>query len=105
MTNAIDNIDHTNEQHKLSAEEVMEACPTMLQNWGVHIAAHLEKARKYEDKAKQHYTAVGEYLARAKKACDDGGFTAFREKFSRTLAGRGPLSCFKSLQRRNRLKT
>jgi hypothetical protein len=80
MINTIINTDHKTE-HKLTAEEVTEACPTMLQNWGKHIAAHLEKARKYDDKAKQHFTAIGEYLARAKQACDDGGFNAFREKF------------------------
>jgi hypothetical protein len=80
MINTIISTDNGTE-HKLTAEKITEACPTILQNWGKHIAAHLEKARKYDDKAKQHYTAIGEYLARAKQACDDGGFNAFRERF------------------------
>jgi hypothetical protein len=32
-------------------------------------------------KAEQHYTAIAQHLAKAKEACDDGGFNAFREKF------------------------
>src|SRR5262249_11250141 len=51
------------------------------QDWGTRIAVHLEKARKCEEKAEQHYTTVAQHLARTKEACDDGGFDAFREKF------------------------
>ena len=48
---------------------------------GERIAVHLEKARKCEEKAEQHYTAIAQHLAKAKETCDDGGFDAFREKF------------------------
>jgi hypothetical protein len=71
---------------KITALEVEKDCPVILQDLGKHIAAHLEKAHKYEEKSKQHYTSVAKYLANAKQVCDEGGFTAFREKFCPTLS-------------------
>jgi hypothetical protein len=78
------NTDHTTE-HKLTATQVEKDCPTKLQELGKCIAAHLEKARKCEDKADQHYRSIAQYLAEAKKACDDGGFDAFHKKFCPNL--------------------
>ena len=68
-------------EHKLTAEEVEQDCPVVLQDLAKRITAHLDKARNYQGKAEQHCTAVAQYLAKAKEACDDGGFNAFREKF------------------------
>jgi hypothetical protein len=66
---------------KITAAQVEKDCPVILQDLGKRIAAHLEKARKCEEKAEQHYTSVAKHLANAKQACDEEGFTAFREKF------------------------
>jgi len=71
----------TTAEHKLTAVQVEKDCPAILQDLGERIAAHFEKARKCEEKAEQHYTAIAQHLAKAKEACDDGGFNAFREKF------------------------
>ena len=60
--------------------QIEEGCPALLQDLGKRIAVHLDKARKCEEKAKQHYTAIAQHL-KAKEACDDGGFNAFRKKF------------------------
>ena len=68
-------------KHKLTAAQVERDCPAILQDLGKRIAVHLEKARKCEEKAKQHYATIAQHLAKAKEACDDGGFKAFREKF------------------------
>ena len=80
MTDIINNVDNKHD-HKLTAAQVEENCPAALQDLGRRIAAHVEKARKCEEKAEQHYTAIAQHLAEAKEACDDGGFNAFREKF------------------------
>ena len=68
-------------QHKLTAAQVEDACPAPVQELGKRISAHLVKARQCEEKADQHYRTVAQCLAKAKEACDDGGFDAFREKF------------------------
>ena len=85
MTDSITNTDHTYE-HKLTAEQVEEDCPAKLQELGKQITAHLTKATQCEDKAEQHRISAGQLLAEAKKACDDGGFDAFREKCCPKLA-------------------
>ncbi len=72
-------------EDKITAEQIEQNCPDNLQRWGKHIAAHLEKAHKCEDKADQHYTSIGQYLAKAKETCDEGGFAAFHEKFCPNL--------------------
>jgi hypothetical protein len=66
---------------KITAADVEKGCPVVLQDLGERIAAHLERARKCEEKAEQHYTSVAKLLVNAKKVCDEGGFTAFRERF------------------------
>jgi hypothetical protein len=71
---------------KITAADLERECPEVLQGFASRITAHLEKARKYEDKADQHYTSAGRYLAQAEAACDGGGFNAFREKFFPELA-------------------
>ena len=71
----------TSTEQKLTAAQVEEDCPASLQDLAERISVHLDKAHKYEEKAEQHYTAVAQYLAKAKEACDDDGFGAFREKF------------------------
>ena len=48
---------------------------------GKHIAAHYDKAMQYEGKAEQQWTAIAQYLAKARAACNTGGFRAFRERF------------------------
>src|SRR5271156_1903154 len=80
MTNALTNTEHEAD-HKLTAAEVENDCPAMLEEWANRIAAHFEKARNCEEKRDQHYTSIAQYLAKAKEACDDGGFAAFRERF------------------------
>jgi hypothetical protein len=70
---------------KITAEQVETDCPPELQGLAKRIVAHLESARKHEDKAGQHFTAAGRYLAEAQMACDEGGFNAFREKFCPNL--------------------
>ena len=80
MTDLIKTDDHTTE-HKVTAEEVENNCPVMLQDLAKHITAHLEKAHRCEEKAEQHYTTISQYLADAQRTCDEGGFKAFREKF------------------------
>ena len=62
MTNVINNADHSTE-HKLTAAQVEKDCPDELQHLGKRIAAHLDKARKYEAKADQHYTTIAQWLA------------------------------------------
>jgi hypothetical protein len=71
----------TTTEHKLTAAQVERDCPAILQDLGKCIAVHLDKARKCEEKAEQHYTAIAQHLAKAKEACDDGGLNAFRERF------------------------
>jgi hypothetical protein len=66
---------------KITAADLEREYPEVLQGLADHVAAHLEKARKYADKAEQHNIAAGKYLAQAQAVCDDGGFKAFREKF------------------------
>jgi hypothetical protein len=77
------------EDHKtvrITATDVEKDCPVILQDLGKRIAAHWEKARKSEEKAAQHYTSIAKLLVNAKQACDEGGFTAFREKFCPKLS-------------------
>jgi hypothetical protein len=66
---------------KFTAQQVEQDCPTQLQDLAKNIATHLDKARKSEEKAQQHYTAAAKYLAEAQAACDESGFKAFQEKF------------------------
>jgi hypothetical protein len=67
---------------KLTAAEIgAENCPVEMRDLGKRIAAHLEKAAHAEQKAENHRIAAGQLLAQAKKACDEGGFAAFRERF------------------------
>jgi hypothetical protein len=80
MTNASNDTDPVTEQ-KLTAEQINEDCPVMLEDWGKRIAAHADKARKCEEKAGQHYNSIAQLLAAAQRACNDGGFTAFRGRF------------------------
>jgi hypothetical protein len=68
-------------QARFTAEQVQEDCPATLQSLAKRIAAHLEQARKSDDKAKQHYNSAGCYLAEAQAICDEEGFEAFRQKF------------------------
>jgi hypothetical protein len=68
-------------ENRITAEQVDQNCPGQLQRLAKLISVHLEKADKYEEKRDQNRTTAGQYLAEAEKACDEGGFTAFREKF------------------------
>ncbi len=80
MTNLTEAPDHRT-KHKFTAAQVEKNdSPAILQDLGKRIAAHLDKARKCEEKAEQHYTAIAQYLAKAKEACDDGGFNSFQGK-------------------------
>jgi hypothetical protein len=71
----------TTTEHKLTAEQVTNDCPDELQDLGKRIKTHLDKAAQAQDKADQHRISAGQLLATANKACDDGGFDAFRERF------------------------
>ena len=70
---------------KVTAAQIKENCPVVLQDLGKRIAAHYEKAGKCEQKADQHYTTIAQLLAKANGACDVGGFDAFRERFFANL--------------------
>ena len=67
-------------KQKITAAQIKESFPAELEDLGELIAVHLEKSRKYDDKADQHRATAGRYLAQAKDLCDEGGFEAFREK-------------------------
>jgi len=66
---------------KFTAQQVEQDCPTQLQDLAKNIATHLDKARKSEEQAQQHYTAAAKHLAEAQAACDETGFKAFQKKF------------------------
>jgi hypothetical protein len=51
-----------------------------LHDIGKRVAAHLERAAKYDGKAEDHRIAAGQLLGSAKELCE-GGFKAFREKY------------------------
>jgi hypothetical protein len=55
--------------------------PVLVLDLGQRIATHYDKLLKCEDKAGQHKIAIGQLLAKAKEACDAGGFTRFRKRF------------------------
>jgi hypothetical protein len=65
----------------LTAAQIDRNCPVHVEGWGKQAAAHYDKAVQYEGKADDHWNSLGQYLAKAKAACDGGGFAAFREKF------------------------
>ena len=69
----------------LTAAQIAENCPTKLHDIGKRITAHLEKAKLCDEKAENHRISVGQLLAQAKEACDEGGFTAFHERFCPNL--------------------
>ena len=66
---------------KFTAAQVEQDCPKLLQDLQKRIAAHLDKAGKYEEKAEQHRTSAGQLFAQVKETCDESGFAAFHEKF------------------------
>jgi hypothetical protein len=66
---------------KFTAEQIEKDCPAMLQDLGKRIAVHSEKAQKCKEKANQHYNSIAHLLATAHRACEEGGFAAFREMF------------------------
>ena len=81
MTDLINTDDHTTE-HKVTAEEVENNFPATLQALGKRIATQVKKMHQCEEKADQHYRSIGQYLAKAREACDDeAGFEVFRKKF------------------------
>jgi hypothetical protein len=72
----------------LTAKQIEKACPAAIEDLGKRIAVQRDKAIDYENKAthnknkaEQHWTSVGQLLVEAKKACDAGGFAAFRQRF------------------------
>ena len=71
----------TTTKHKLTAAQVEQNCPAALQDLGKRIAAHVEKARKCEEKCDQHYRSIGQLLAEVRQVCDDGGFETFRARY------------------------
>jgi hypothetical protein len=82
MTEATDtNPGTTMFETKFTAARIEENCPVMLQDLGKRIAVHSEKAQKCKDKADQHYNTIAQLLATAHRACEEGGFAAFREMF------------------------
>jgi hypothetical protein len=83
----IDNIESTaivkaDDPLKFTAAIVeSDRCPKLLQNLKSRIAAHLDKAGKYAEKAEQHRTSAGQLFAQVQELCDEGGFDTFRRKF------------------------
>jgi hypothetical protein len=73
------------ESAPITAAQIMENCPAKLTELGQHIAAHLEKAERCDQKADDHRLTAGRLLAQAKELCDDGGFIAFHERFCPNL--------------------
>jgi hypothetical protein len=69
----------------ITAAQIAENCPAKLTELGQHVAAHLEKAERCDQKADDHRLTAGRLLAQAKELCDDGGFTAFHERFCPNL--------------------
>jgi len=69
------------ESSSITAAQIGESCPAKLTELGQRIAAHLDKAERCDQKANDHRIAAGQLLAQAKEICDEGGFTAFRERF------------------------
>jgi hypothetical protein len=69
----------------LTAAQIENDCPALVQDLGKRIAAHYDKMVKYEDKAEENKIAMAQLLTQAKKACDEAGFTAFRERFCPNL--------------------
>jgi hypothetical protein len=65
----------------LTAAQIENDCPALVQDLGKRIAAHYDKMVKYEDKAEENKIAMAQLLTQAKKACDEAGFTAFRKRF------------------------
>jgi hypothetical protein len=65
----------------LTAAQIENDCPALVQDLGKRLAAHYDKMVKYEDKAEENKIAMAQLLTQAKKACDEAGFTAFRKRF------------------------
>ena len=69
----------------ITAAQIETDCPAQLQELGKRIAAYYGKLLKCEDKAEQYKISIDQLLAQAKKVCDEGGFTVFRERFCPNL--------------------
>jgi len=69
----------------ITAAQIETDCPAQLQELGKRIAAYYAKLLKCEDKAEQYKISIDQLLAQAKKVCDEGGFTVFRERFCPNL--------------------
>jgi hypothetical protein len=79
---AVVKVDQDDDSLKFTAALVeSDRCPKLLQTLQKQIAAHLDKADKYEEKAEQHRTSAGQLFAQVQELCDEGGFAAFHEKF------------------------
>lgn len=100
MTNLTEAPDHRT-KHKLTAAQVEEGCPALLQDLGKRIAVHLDKARKCQEKAKQHYTAIAQH-PRQRKLATTTALMRSGKSFSRTWAGRAFMSCFQSRPAKSR---
>jgi hypothetical protein len=68
-------------KRKFTAAHIEKDCPERLRQIGKEITARLAKAEKQTELARNHFTAIEQLLAEAKKICDDGGFKKFRELF------------------------
>jgi hypothetical protein len=71
----------TTTESKVTARQVRTDCPDLLKGLANRIEEELQKASKCEEEADQHYRTVGQHLLDARRACNAGGFKAFREKF------------------------
>ncbi len=80
-----------------TAVQIEKDCPIEVEALGFRIAAHLQKARDYEAKAREkagvelrkaddNWTTVIQLLAEAKAKCSAGGFKAFQEKYCPNLS-------------------
>ena len=65
----------------LTAAQIKNDCPVLVQDLGKRIAEHYDKLVKCEGEVEQHKIAIRQMLTQVEEACDKGGFTAFRERF------------------------
>jgi hypothetical protein len=65
----------------VTAAQIEKDCPPRLRQIGKEITARLAKAEKQTELARNHYTAIEQLLAEAKKLCDNGGYKKFHELF------------------------
>jgi hypothetical protein len=81
----------------VTAAQINDSCPAVIDDLGKKIAVHLQKVRTYEAKAHKkagvelrkaddNWNTVTQLLAEAKAKCDGGGFKAFKARYCPDLS-------------------